>query len=206
MTGTITKEVFNDEVDALVKKSNVVGDGWEVQFTLENKYACKKTIQPAERDGVFKGDREAIDVELQDMPDADKASVKSEIKKVLSFEYHIVYSESYSVPVLYFNAYTASGGLLPLDEIWELVPRYYSSRLIQDKWTFITQVEHPYLCRPFFQLHPCNTEKLMSALPNSDCKASVSDSYLIRWLSTVGPVIRLKVPLEYGRSVKEPST
>jgi hypothetical protein len=55
---------------------------------------------------------------------------------MITLEYHIVYSPSYAVPVLYFNAYAPSGKLLSLAELWSSVPPTYCG---VDRWTFITQ-------------------------------------------------------------------
>lgn len=72
---------------------------------------------------------------------------------IITYEYHIVYSLSHSVPVLYFNAWYASGKLLTLQEIWERVNIQYQEQIANTKWNSLTQTEHPVLGRPFFQLH-----------------------------------------------------
>lgn len=58
-------------------------------------------------------------------------------KRLLTFEYHIVYSQSYNVPVLYFKV-TENNKLLDYDQVLQeinttLVPQY------DNKYTFITQ-------------------------------------------------------------------
>ncbi|XP_072025034.1 ubiquitin-like-conjugating enzyme ATG10 isoform X3 [Amphiura filiformis] len=115
------------------------------------------------------------------------------------YEYHIVYSSSYSVPVLYFTACKSDGKLLSLDEVWQAIPEYYQTRLQHQRWTFITQQEHPYLGRPFFQLHPCHTADLMHAVLPQGTDSTKRSNYLVTWLSSVGPVVGLSLPLVYSQ-------
>ncbi|XP_013400486.1 ubiquitin-like-conjugating enzyme ATG10 isoform X2 [Lingula anatina] len=162
--------------------------------------------------------------ELTEQEVEDEESNTIQVKpqtRVISCEYHVVYSDSYSVPVLYFNMYHDSGKLLTLDEIWSLVPQIYQSRLSQERWTFLTQQEHPILGRPYFQLHPCHTASLMKhSVLSRATKPEISTdtaqglagvsatshtpsmrrkgSYLVQWLSSVAPVVRLGMSLEYG--------
>lgn len=111
-----------------------------------------------------------------------------------TYEYNIVYSHSYGVPVLYFNVYTTEGAVVGLEEVWGAVPPPHSEQVDRDRWTMLTQQEHPLLGRPYFQLHPCHTADLMKQVP--PCRHS---NYLVTWLSAVGPVIGLRLPLAYAR-------
>ncbi|ESO94518.1 hypothetical protein LOTGIDRAFT_67210, partial [Lottia gigantea] len=114
---------------------------------------------------------------------------------MLTYEYHIVYSSSYSVPVLYFNVYKADGKLLSLENIWKIVPDVYQQELQADKWSILTQQEHPLLGRPFYQLHPCHTEMMMKNIRTMLDKRC---DYLISWISSVGPVVGLNLSLQYA--------
>ena len=87
----------------------------------------------------------------------DPASVPPEqFSKVnlIITEYHIVYSTTYRVPVLYFNAHRPGivstnnyksakthwipdGALLTLDEIWDELRSPYMTD--ENKWSFLTQ-------------------------------------------------------------------
>ncbi|XP_036941264.1 ubiquitin-like-conjugating enzyme ATG10 isoform X3 [Acanthopagrus latus] len=49
--------------------------------------------------------------------------------KVLQYEYHIMYSCSYSTPVLYFRASTLQGRSLSLEEVWSSVHPNFRLRL-----------------------------------------------------------------------------
>ncbi|KAF3583503.1 hypothetical protein F2Q69_00032215 [Brassica cretica] len=55
------------------------------------------------------------------------------------YDYHIVYSASYMVPMLYFRGYSSDGKPLSLDVIKRDLPSSSVSLLLESKWTFITQ-------------------------------------------------------------------
>ncbi|KAL8160662.1 hypothetical protein V2J09_002199 [Rumex salicifolius] len=133
------------------------------------------------------------------------------------YDFHIVYSSSYRVPVLYFRGYRSDGLLLALDEIEKDLPASSSKVLTESKWTFITQMvvppfnilhekglfEHPYMKRPWFMLHPCGTNELMRLLLEGDKIAMSDKKYIISWLSVVGQVVGIKVPLQMGVPVPQ---
>ena len=77
-------------------------------------------------------------------------------------QYHVCYSTSYEVPVLYFTATFQNGKQLPLKDVWSLVSDMYVSAE-SDRWGLITQHEHPLLSRPFYYIHPCHTAQVMAA-------------------------------------------
>ncbi|KAL1211977.1 Ubiquitin-like-conjugating enzyme ATG10 [Cardamine amara subsp. amara] len=115
------------------------------------------------------------------------------------YDFHIVYSASYRVPVLYFRGYCSGGKPLSLDVIKKDLPSCSVSLLMESKWTFITQEEHPYLNRPWFKLHPCGTEEWIKLLSQSSSSAGCQmpvELYLVSWFSVVGQVVGLRIPLE----------
>ncbi|KAG5106348.1 hypothetical protein JHK82_043318 [Glycine max] len=61
-------------------------------------------------------------------------------------------------------------------------------------------LEHPYLNRPWYKLHPCGTSDWMKLLFNGDSslnkKDFVIEQYLVSWFSAIGLVVGLKMPLE----------
>ncbi|XP_050145852.1 ubiquitin-like-conjugating enzyme ATG10 isoform X2 [Malus sylvestris] len=123
----------------------------------------------------------------------DKATlVDTSNLQVRYYDFHIVYSDSYRVPVLYFRGYYIDGQPLALEEIEKDLPARSSKVLLESKWTFITQEEHPYLNRPWYKLHPCGTSEWMKLLflgDNSQAKNGVAvEQYLVSWLSVVGQV------------------
>ncbi|CAG5122068.1 unnamed protein product [Candidula unifasciata] len=114
----------------------------------------------------------------------------------LTFEYHVMYSESYGVPVLYFNVFQPDGKRLPLEEVWKLCPSTYQSYITENKWSTLTQQEHPVSGRPYLQLHPCHTSNLMAQI-TTGLEADKKKNYLVTWLSTVGPMAGLRIPHDY---------
>ncbi|KAL6271060.1 hypothetical protein ACE6H2_027971 [Prunus campanulata] len=120
--------------------------------------------------------------------------------QVCYYDFHIVYSDSYRVPVLYFRSYYIDGHPLALDEIEKDLPACSAKVLLESKWTFITQEEHPYLNRPWYKLHPCGTSEWMKLLflgDDSLAKNGVAvEQYLVSWLSVVGQVVGIRIPFE----------
>ncbi|CAH1447095.1 unnamed protein product [Lactuca virosa] len=115
------------------------------------------------------------------------------------YDFHVVYSSSYRVPVLYFHAQTSDGQPLNIGEIEKNLPSKSSDVLMESKWTFITQQEHPYLNRPWYMLHPCGTSEWMKLLL-ADHAHNSTDRYLVSWFTVVGQVFGLKLPLEMLKS------
>ncbi|XP_073272983.1 ubiquitin-like-conjugating enzyme ATG10 isoform X3 [Primulina huaijiensis] len=116
------------------------------------------------------------------------------------YNFHIVYSLSYRVPVLYFRAYCSDGQPLALKDIEKDIPVNSVQLLTKSKWTFLTQEEHPILHLPWYTLHPCGTVEWMRLLlGNKTCIDQGGlpiDKYLVSWFSVVGQVFGLKIPLE----------
>lgn len=57
------------------------------------------------------------------LPLQEKDVNKQSTWQLVQFEYHIVYSMSYEVPVLYFKATRANGSCLDVETIWQNIPR-----------------------------------------------------------------------------------
>ncbi|XP_044503469.1 ubiquitin-like-conjugating enzyme ATG10 isoform X2 [Mangifera indica] len=124
------------------------------------------------------------------------------------YDFHIVYSASYRVPVLYFRSYFGDGQPLVLDEIEKDLPACSAKVLLESKWTFITQEEHPYLNRPWYKLHPCGTGEWMKLLflgtAAPDKQGVAVDQYLVSWFSVVGQVVGLRIPFEMLNNRNQP--
>ncbi|XP_051142302.1 ubiquitin-like-conjugating enzyme ATG10 isoform X1 [Andrographis paniculata] len=109
------------------------------------------------------------------------------------FDFHVVYSASFRVPVLFFRAYCSDGQPLLLDDIEKDISISAAEQLTKSKWTFITQEEHPHLNRPWYMLHPCATSEWMKLLSAAWIPA---ENFLSSWFSVVGQVFRLKIPYQ----------
>ncbi|KAF9398830.1 E2-like conjugating enzyme atg10 [Podila epigama] len=122
---------------------------------------------------------------------------------LLSVSYHIVFSPSYQVPVLYFNAFTAGGAPLKLEEIYHaLVPPEWRETVRNSGLNGgISQQDHPVLNVPYYYMHPCETVSLMETVlrANPDQLSSQEaflNTYIATWLSFTGQAIGLSLPLD----------
>uniref|UniRef100_UPI00398F3F43 ubiquitin-like-conjugating enzyme ATG10 isoform X2 n=1 Tax=Pristiophorus japonicus TaxID=55135 RepID=UPI00398F3F43 len=155
--------------------------------------------------------------------DTEEAQVTT--SELIRYEYHVVYSSSYQAPVLYFRACYSDGRPLALKEIWENVHDCYKERLFQGPWDTITQQEklsatkkkdsdfrkelyqteeeHHLLGQPFFILHPCRTSELMTPIMDGATQEQRNVNYITSWLSMMGPVVGLDLPLSYATAVSQ---
>lgn len=217
--GTISYEEFTRSCFEFLKLSQELRDGWEVKgdalqegnfylMKLERIEDVLRDCPPprekcdSDKDGNTKDNIGTIDImeDCEELCLEDPSAIDNTCSKtIITYEYHITYSISYSVPVLYFNAYNHSGKLLTLQEMWRRVSPQHSEQILHQKWESLTQQEHPVLGRPFYQLHPCNTAKLMAEFSKGrkDLATVKGLTYMISWLSTFGQVVGLKIPILY---------
>lgn len=185
------------EIEALSINLN---DGWHFVVQQDEpgcSYLEKRSVIKAQS-------RHLKDVPSDDCPAADFGlkeeldceSVVENNQEALRCVYNIVYSVSYSVPVLYFNIWKQDGSLLPLPEVWSMVPDSFQGQLKDVWWSTITQQEHPILRTPFFQLHPCKTAQLMDQVLPSHNKEHAN--YIVTWLSSMAPLVGLDLPNGYS--------
>lgn len=109
---------------------------------------------------------ELFENEADEIEDIARTPVVTNCSGASSYEYHIVYSEEYQVPVLYFQLRGSEGQLLPLEKFVS----FRGERIIA------SQQLHPHLDLPFFYLHPCQTAQFMAHLDTEGKGA-------IEWLS-----------------------
>ena len=176
----------------LVRVSREVGDGWRVEGGEEEAggvYLAKEvtralTLGPTDHCGL----QEELELSMEEAN--DPSTLHAPPTTTVHFQYHVVYSASYSVPLLFVQAARDNGRLLSLEEMWSTMPPCLVGKE-GPKWDTLTQAEHPVLGRPFFHLHPCHTTSLMASVTHGQ-------SYLLTWLSTCGPLVGLEVPLAYA--------
>ncbi|XKL68629.1 hypothetical protein PGB90_006398 [Kerria lacca] len=123
-----------------------------------------------------------------------KSYLWGEKSLIICWEYNIIYSFSYSVPILYFNACFDNGKLLSVNDIEILVHDVFKQQLQENKLGIFSQQEHPYTRTPFFILHPCKTENFLKPI------VSISSNInpLVTWLSAIAPVVDLNIDPRYG--------
>ncbi|XP_063312832.1 ubiquitin-like-conjugating enzyme ATG10 isoform X1 [Pelobates fuscus] len=200
------EEKFRTLCMEIVKHSQTIGDDWEwisLKGTDEGYMSkvCNQTrpvsseaSQWEESEFDDKGYATKI---VEEQEDDSSVQVSQDIE-VIHYEYHVLYSISYQAPVLYFRASFLDGRPLTLDEIWQRVHECYKPQLLNGPWETITQQEHPILGQPFFVLHPCRTNEFMSLIHGN---TSRNGNYITSWLSIVGPVVGLMLPLSYGKAM-----
>ncbi|CAN7942827.1 unnamed protein product, partial [Ixodes hexagonus] len=128
------------EIEAL---SMTLNDGWRFNVQQDepgHSYLEKRSVMKARSrhpNDVPKEDHHVADFGLKEGPDSK--SVVEDNQEALSCVYNVVYSISYGVPVLYFNMWRQDGSLLPLPEVWAMVPASFRDQLKDVWWSTITQ-------------------------------------------------------------------
>ena len=216
--GRITKEEFNNFALVLIERSQQLHDKWErIEHTIGNnivyylrKRNCHRLVErkptsSTDNSSSIIADDDDEDIILQDcttteaednccitLSESSNSESTQQIYHV--YDYHVVYSPAYAVPVLYFDAKTADGRRLTLDEIWNTVDLEYATNIQYDAWSLISQQEHPLLGRVFYFIHPCHTSNFMNLING---KGSSQNLYLCTWLTAVGRVVGLQLSTSY---------
>ncbi|KAM6148983.1 ubiquitin-like-conjugating enzyme ATG10 isoform 1-T2 [Erethizon dorsatum] len=207
----LEEKTFQHYCAEFIKHSQQIGDGWEWKPSKDcsDGYMCKTHFQVNATAGTRPGvptevqtglpTEEALEVPLDDL-EVTETTAASEVVK---YEYHVLYSCSHQVPVLYFRASFLDGRPLTLQDIWDGIHECYKTRLLQGPWDTITQQEHPILGQPFFVLHPCKTTEFMTPVLKNSQKINRNVNYVTSWLSTVGPAVGLNLPLSYAKATSQ---
>jgi len=172
---TITMKEFCQACQELISTSDKLRDGWKYETFGQSEFPIlvKKYILNFDQNKTVFSKKNNQQL--------------GHSEHIVTYECHIIFSESYSNPVLYFVASKMNGKPLDLEEVWQNSGVANSSGLTDDqRWFFVTQQEHPVLMRPFFQLHPCHTSSFMMPVT-----ASNKTNYIVAWLSIVLPAVGL---------------
>ncbi|XP_032421214.1 ubiquitin-like-conjugating enzyme ATG10 isoform X2 [Xiphophorus hellerii] len=222
----LDEEQFRLSCQLLLQRSDQLGDGWswEAVQGSEEGYLRKTALRSVPSDWGPLHDQKGFSFhpqpqtlcdstghEKEEDPAASTGSdflraeeeddgsytVTNSSSLVLQYEYHILFSCSYGAPVLYFRAFTLEGRSLALEEMWSTIHPNYRLCLQNCPLNAISQQEHPLLGQPFFFFHPCRTEEFMGPVLQAAPDQGRPVNYVLSWLSVVGPVVGLDVPLQY---------
>lgn len=156
----------------------------------------------------------------------------------MDWEFHIVYSEVFRVPGLWLATAWPDGRPLTEAELARALPMppdvafaaadtdtqrrlgdghasgSQPARQVVERWTMLSQDEHPVLGRPFCCLHPCGTAARMRHLGGPPPEKEACDdgddddndavrgmAYLIKWFGLVAPVVGLRYPAAFVQRV-----
>ena len=134
---------------------------------------------------------ESSDSELEEDEKVEfEAQVETDVldhctTEYMELEMHVVYSETYNVPVMYFNVRRkGTSRCLTLRQIQRLLPKAFEHD--NHHRSFVTQEHHPILGVPFFCLHPCQTRECLEIMlreyEDKDTKHALC---LLSWYSAV---------------------
>ena len=183
----LTREDFNKNINEIFYKSKLIGDSWKLLKASVNQ------------DALFYLER--IEQKCINPNKQDEAEAQSEI---YTFVYHVIFSDSFSVPVLYLNVYKSNGSSLNYDELYS----YFNlnSKLNDAYDLVITQQEHPILFKPFYYVHPCKTADWMIATnPNPESSESILN-YTLKWMSFVFASFNVNLDVKYGLTLDKLKT
>ncbi|XP_050087259.1 ubiquitin-like-conjugating enzyme ATG10 [Anopheles aquasalis] len=175
-----------------VEISQELNDSWEIVSTPNGEDYLRTTKLFRRKDTIGEQEEQVND----EMPELDHndpsgATVSTIVKdEVYMIEYHVVYSLSYQVPVLYLNVQDSRGKILNLQSAWKLLGAlkgFGATGIYQA----LTQTEHPFLYRPYLCIHPCKTQDIFDSLPSTK-------QPIVTFLSTYGPLVKLDIDPRYG--------
>ncbi|XP_057177452.1 ubiquitin-like-conjugating enzyme ATG10 [Triplophysa rosa] len=129
-----------------LQHSVTIQDGWsweEIKGADEG-FMRKTVLIPVRSDASHHEDVCSVRTENTDsLTEELQADVEDEAAGLQAvcqrYEYHVVYSSSYQIPVLYFRVSTLDGRSVSLEDVWSNVHPNYRQRLRQEPWDTLTQ-------------------------------------------------------------------
>lgn len=107
----------------------------------------------------------------------------------LEWSFSIIYSETWNVPVLYFNVFQGSRIPCQREDVLEIL----KDETVKDTWQFLSYDEHPVTGVPSLFLHPCRTKERMSQLLKDDDDTK-PEEHLWSWMSLILPTVGFPIP------------
>ncbi|CAD5111907.1 DgyrCDS1169 [Dimorphilus gyrociliatus] len=160
--GFLGEEQFLDECRAFLTFSDRIGDSWSLKTHSNLPYIFKKS-----KIIVNAFNKSLVGNEPTQTDD------KKETACFFHIEYYLIFNVSYSVPCLYIVPTWPNGTLLSLEQVWNYLIR--EDATIVDKWSFLTQIEHPFFANVCYWIHPCHTAAWMGDYEKDRC-GTIDDS------------------------------
>ncbi|XP_065076348.1 ubiquitin-like-conjugating enzyme ATG10 [Ochlerotatus camptorhynchus] len=192
--GTLTERQFSKAAQQFLELSRRIDDGWELITPEAETVFLTKRLKQTLNSSIPRDDDDFEELIEQD-PSVVMTHSDGEGEEFYQFEYHVVYSESYQVPVLYFNAYRSDGTMLRLEQAWNGFRDLATESREQLKQT-LTQMEHPVLFKPFLALHPCKTAQVLGNVTGR------GGNPIVTFISSYGPFVNLSLDLRYAGLVE----
>ncbi|XP_033214588.1 ubiquitin-like-conjugating enzyme ATG10 isoform X2 [Belonocnema kinseyi] len=193
--GTMTWEAFVENAESILRISNAISDHWEFEGDKDVPgqaylFRREKTFIPNDYpiEEASKNVEDNLSNELRLKFREDPFEAPSASERPLVKEHHILWSVSFSVPLLYFNGWKSDfPGTNPVSV--EVAQRFMEHETLA--YTELSQAIHPILGTPFLHLHPCMSQNILRNLSKSNNK-------LVSWLSIMAPAgLNLKIRPEY---------
>ncbi|XP_011638616.1 ubiquitin-like-conjugating enzyme ATG10 [Pogonomyrmex barbatus] len=193
-SGTLTWEEFLENAEKFLVVSDKISDGWQLcgdkdipgqaYLVRRAKYFIPNDVTTRKDESTDDDkDFEEFHVELREDP--HETPCKNESPFIS--EHHILWSISYSVPILFFNGWKSDfPGINP-------VTVNEAQTVLGSKLNYIelSQAIHPVVGTPFLHLHPCFSQGLLQNMSKSKNK-------LVSWLSCMASAaLNLKIHQEY---------
>jgi ubiquitin-like-conjugating enzyme ATG10 len=180
-------ERFNQEVERFLQHSNHICDLWIIkEHSISNtilKYLEKRHVWIS-----------GFDVAASHPSPPMKTGWTT--SSLLKFDYWILYSISYQVPVLYFMVYNEDHQPLTHEQILTyIIPHQFRREFIQLGILGISLTTHPIIQTLCWFLHPCGTAELINQVLQT---SHTNCSWIASWLSLIGGVIRLYLDDSYA--------
>ncbi|KAL7290196.1 hypothetical protein TKK_0015905 [Trichogramma kaykai] len=192
--GTVTWEEFVKNAEDMIKVSARISDGWEFLGEMDvpgEAYLkrVEKHMLPSNH-SIFLDD---TSLENEDEVEKDPFEFDTggnEKLRPLIIEHNILWSESYGVPVIYFNGWKSD--YVNCNRVsCEEAQQFSCDEADRLGYGELSQAIHPIRKQPYLWLHPCASSKLIQNTSNSSNK-------LVSWLSSIAArALGLRVKPEY---------
>ena len=137
-----------------------------------------------------KEEEDLLDV-IEEDPDLDLSHEASQ-GEVAEWRLSIVYSDTWRVPVLYFNVTKSNGSPYTRTDLirYLMAKNQNLKNEVEDSWEFVSHEEHPISGSPSLFLHPCQSHKRLQAMGANSLNHS---NRLWSWMSMVFPSLGFSI-------------